>query len=75
MGGLKAAEQYLNICGKIQMSYLFPSQQRRALPAVMGWEMEADEAPMKLIELNWFKAAYELNYFHWMEAKTYKREI
>lgn len=45
MGKLKAAKQYLNICGKIQSpTSLLPSKvlsdrEKRALPAVMGWEM------------------------------------
>lgn len=35
-----------------------------------GWEVGADVAPLKLIEINWFKAADELDYLHWMEAKA-----
>lgn len=73
---LKAAEQYLSTGGKIQSpTSLLPSKglsgrEKRALPAVVGWEVGADAAPLGFIELNWFKAADELDYLHWMEAKA-----
>lgn len=78
---LKAVEKYLNTGGKIQSptsllpSKEFSDREKRALPAVMGWEVGADAAPLTLIELNWFKTADELDYLHWMEAKALKREI
>lgn len=55
---LKAAEQYLNNGGEIQIpTSLLPSKglsdrEKRALPAVMGGEVGAGAAPLNLIELN-----------------------
>lgn len=59
---LKAAEQYLSTGGRIQS----PTSLLPAKDSVTG---RREYCPLKLIELNLFKAA-ELDYLDWMEAKA-----